>query len=428
MIFQTKYLNFLQKPGTLSVLFFTMLSSFIPIHAQDVLTEQFSTDDKPLFNDTGIEWSSIAPDNRKAMGQARKNARKAVHKIKKCFKHSGLTKQSIYKIALFIETELPKKVAENGIYYFSRAETKLARTIEVDPQSKKIFIHLKQHGIKELGRGARKSVTYSILYSNKKPKKVAHSHTTYPNENEAQANIDLKDGPGIYKIISVLADSRDESPNKYSFVSKYYPLGDFDNYLKTCKKRLKFRDRFRFCRDIMTGIQSLHNKGYAHRDLGFKNYFAEKRNKKVRLLVADFGRATQGGNTEEKGAQGGYSLCAPEGLDYDSLSGDDYLRTDIFALGCCFYKILYNKKPGWMNPEQLKDSSIPLYERQNHFKETIECFKKHRTKQLKAICRRSKKRFSPARLEQIILKMIDPDPSLRPTANSVCRMLDDMRT
>src|SRR5437879_4567328 len=142
MIFQTKYLNFFQKPGTLSILFFTMLSSFIPIHAQNTLPKQFSTDNKQLFHDIEIERSLITADNQTTMKQARKRDRRATHKIKKCFRNLGTKKRSIYKMALFIETELPKKIGEEGHYYFSRAKTKLARTIEVDPQSKRIFIHL----------------------------------------------------------------------------------------------------------------------------------------------------------------------------------------------------------------------------------------------------------------------------------------------
>ena len=142
----------------------------------------------------------------------------------------------------------------------------------------------------------------------------------------------------------------------------------------------------------------------------------------MRLVVADFGRAVLDGNATEKGAQGGYSLCAPEGLDPKSLKGDDYLRTDIFALGCVFYKILYQQKPCWMKPKKNGNVHVSLHKRQARFKRTIERFRKKRASELKNSCKKSKK-FSPKRLEQIILKMIASNPSSRPTAREVSQML-----
>ncbi|MBS0656200.1 MAG: protein kinase family protein [Verrucomicrobia bacterium] len=354
---------------------------------------------------------------------AHKKAQKATSAIRKCFKNCGMSKDELYKIALFIETELPKQVETNRVYYFSRTKTKLARTIEVDPHTKKIFIHLQRHNVPELGRGARKNVTYSILYSTTKPRKVAHSHTTYPNENEAQAMSDLKGVPGLCKIIAVLSDSRNTLSNCYSFITKYYPRGDFSHYVQKHSNSFKFKDRLRFCRDIIHGIERMHNKGYAHRDLGLRNFFVTRKRKHVHLVVADFGRAVSGGNTSEKGAQGGYSLCAPEGLKPHLLKGDDYLRTDIFALGCVFYKILYNKKPCWMQARKLRNTHVSLHTRHKRFIHRIEQYRKQRLKELKKTGKLKKKRFSPERVEAIILKMINPNPHARPTASVVRSLL-----
>ncbi|MBS0654445.1 MAG: protein kinase [Verrucomicrobia bacterium] len=396
------FASFIQKSCMLGLLAFTCLTPGSSLLAQ-----------------------KMTPLEKVELKQARKRAKKATRAIRKCFKQCKIPKRDLYKIALFIETELPKRVAAENRYYYSRVKTRLARTIELDPRTNKVFIHLKQHGLKKLGRGACKKVTYSILYSTTHPKKVAYSLANRPNENEAQATLDLKDGKRLYKVISVLTDSRNQGSNKFSFVSKYYEMGDFANFLNKKRQSLKFKDKFRFCRDIMIGIQSMHSKSYAHRDLGLKNFFVEKRRGKVRLVVADFGRAVKDGYTNEKGAQGGYSLCAPEGLDYNSLQGDDYLRTDIFALGCTFYKILYNTKPVWINLDQIKDTNVPVKTRQEHYIHALEQYRKKRGRELNQLCDQSK-RFCQARLEKIILKMIHPDPLLRPTAAQVCQMLKDM--
>ncbi|MBS0655664.1 MAG: protein kinase family protein [Verrucomicrobia bacterium] len=351
------------------------------------------------------------------------NAHQAARAMKQCFKGCGLKKQELYKMALFIESELPTKVSKDNTYYFSRKKTKLARTIEVDPHTKNIFIHLQEHNLKELGHGARKSVTNSILYSTTSPKRVAHSHTTYPNENEAQAMNDLKNMPGLCKTISVLADSRRSHSRSYSLITEYYPLGDFAHYMRKNKPKFSFQDKLRFCRDIIVGIDSMHSKGYAHRDLGLRNYFVEKRGKKLHLIVADFGRAVRDDHTTERGAQGGYSQLAPEAINVKALKGDDYLRTDIYALGCVFYKILHQKKPSWVHKAKIKNSHVSVSKRKARHTRAIQQFRKRRAKELKAASKHTNKRFTPERVEQIILKMINPNPSRRPTAHQVRELL-----
>lgn len=362
--------------------------------------------------------------DHKLIRHATKNADLATRAILKKCRTNGLSKKEIFKLALFIESELPKRIEQEGRYYFSRRMTGLSRTIEVDPKNSKVYIHLKNHGVKELGHGARKVVTRSIMYSPTRPRIVAFSETTYPNDKETQAIIDLQGLPGLYKVISIL-DRKDKDGNPNSaFVSKYYSRGDLAHFMKKSRGKFSFNDKIRFARDILIGLESMHTRGYSHRDLGLKNYFVERRGKKFIPVIADFGRAAYFGDTNERGAQGGYSLCAPEGLDYNSLQGDDYFATDIYALGCVFYRILFSRKPSWHDPETYGDPSLPVSLRQEKLCKTIEQYRKRRTERLGSRYMGSRSTSSRLRFEKVILKMIDPDPKKRGTATEHRQMLD----
>ena len=137
----------------------------------------------------------------------------------------------------------------------------------------------------------------SIQYSPTKPKYVAFSETTYPNDNETKAIMDLQALPGLYKVFSILDRKDKDGKKNHAFISKYYSRGDLSHFMKKYRKKISFNDKIRFARDILIGLESMHTKGYAHRDLGLKNYFVERRGKKFVPVIADFGRAAFAGET-----------------------------------------------------------------------------------------------------------------------------------
>lgn len=363
----------------------------------------------------------IAEHNR--ILRAKKRASAATKILHKRFKRCHLSQKAFYKMALFIESKLPK-LKEQGQFYFSRKKTALARTIEIDPATNKIYIHLKTHGMNELGRGARKIVTWSIHYSLENPKLVAHSETTHPNDNEVQAIKDLQGLPGLYKVISILDPANRTNSTTSAFISKYYSRGDLHHYLKKKKGKITFREKINIARDIMIGMESMHGKGYAHRDLGLKNYFVERQGKKIVPVIADFGRAVKDNNTTERGAQGGYSLCAPEGLAYNSLKDDDYFQTDIYALGCVFHKILFGRGLELMTTTELSDHRVPVEVRQEKLKRVLNEYRERRTRYLNFRYQGEKKRSSRVRFERLILQMLNPDPARRGTAAELRREFD----
>lgn len=357
--------------------------------------------------------------------QQKKNIKDATHAIAKLRRETGLKKREARKMATFIETKLPSRIPTQG-YYFSRKKTRLPRTIQVDPETGMIFIHLKKHNCKVLGHGARKLATRSIRYSHKRPEVVAHCETKYKIDNEIKAIRALQGRPGIFQVHAILENSKSNS-TYYSLMSKLYGGGDLKTFLEKNKKKVTFRQKLRFMLDILKGIESMHKTKYAHRDLGLRNYFVDcgkKCNvKKAKVYVADLGRAAKNGETMERGAQGGYSILAPEGLAYDKLTGDDYIYTDIYALGCIFYRIMHNKKSSWNDVNMLRDQTIPVEARQQRHREQLTTYIKQRKEEIKLLFTKGKEAPKMQQFEQLILKMIDPVRENRPTATELRQAL-----
>lgn len=85
--------------------------------------------------------------------------------------HTGMTLDEISGLVRYIEALREGKPTSR--YYIRKEASKLARTIEIDPATKRIFIHLKSHNVEKIGNGRHKNVTKSILYDPEQPQIVA---------------------------------------------------------------------------------------------------------------------------------------------------------------------------------------------------------------------------------------------------------------
>ena len=108
----------------------------------------------------------------------------------------GLKDNELFEMVLFIETKLHAEIGA-GNFYLKKEKTHLARTIEYDPESKCTFIHLKTHGVHQLGKGWHKKVTRSILYHAKSPEIVANNTFKDDGTKEIRTIKLLKNLPGL---------------------------------------------------------------------------------------------------------------------------------------------------------------------------------------------------------------------------------------
>lgn len=87
---------------------------------------------------------------------------------------------------------------------------------------------------------------------------------------------------------------------------------------------------------LLNGVEYIHNKGVAHRDLKLENCFLDKT---VTLKVADFGmaKAFSGPNGKDLSTRcGTLNYMAPELLK-SNVTSYDGPKVDIFALGAILY-------------------------------------------------------------------------------------------
>jgi serine/threonine protein kinase len=95
---------------------------------------------------------------------------------------------------------------------------------------------------------------------------------------------------------------------------------------------------------IWDGVKSLHAQGLVHSDLKPANVFLHRNGRTGPLIakVGDFGVANwlpDGGQSILVGGAGTVPYMAPERLKHDKFGK----RSDIWALGCILYEMLYKR-------------------------------------------------------------------------------------
>jgi len=387
---------------------------------------RFSTIAKHAL-DKGFPEKNFAAIVKKVKKVPLRRALQATLAIGKNCKPLALSTGEIFEMATFIETKMQEE-KKLGKTYFSRRNTGLARSIQIDPATGSVFIHLKLHGVCGIGEGARKKITRSILYSRDKPEVLAHCYSSFQIDSEIQAVHDLRGQPGLYDVKALLTKVCKDGKIAHSMMTKYYSGGDLRALVEKNHKKLSLGQRLQFAHDILVGIESMHKNGYSHRDLGLRNYFVDYvgkgKNRRAYAVVGDLGRAAKQGKTDERGAQGGSSQLAPEAIAYDKLAGDDYLYTDIYALGCAFYRILHCEKAPWNDVDSMENEKIAVNQRINRAKMEIMKFWKLRS-QLHSSSKKKKGLPAPiVAFENLIRKMVDPERSNRGTASELRVMLE----
>ncbi|KIX03991.1 uncharacterized protein Z518_07544 [Rhinocladiella mackenziei CBS 650.93] len=134
---------------------------------------------------------------------------------------------------------------------------------------------------------------------------------------------------------------------------EYFPHGDLANCIRAPVLESEAQE---IVRQLLAGLQVIHEHGITHRDLKPQNIFVVEKSPTWWVKIGDFGISKRiGGNsTYLHTAIGTELFMAPEVLDEDNLEG--YTNAvDIWALGCVLYLLL-----AWTTPFPVK-KSIRLY-------------------------------------------------------------------
>jgi len=335
---------------------------------------------------------------------------------------TGLHFSEAFPIVLFAQTQLSQDL-EKGVHYWP--ESKYGRELQFDPQRKRLFIHLGTNGVKRIGKGTIKMVTKTILYDPVSPEVMARGEARSKMRNERLA-MELVEGLPCVQQIEAFMHHYDQKSKKnvYSLVTKLYTLGSLKNVIEKKVVKLSRSDRLQIASDIITGLAQLHEKGIVHRDLGLKNYFLAVESESprvIRAIVADMGKSRFVSDVQGVRAQGNTNYIAPEGFLITQMKGDDYLRTDLFTVGCVLWRLYFGSSPKWTEAKYYnkyilkpKIGSERLLAEMGKIRKEV--MKKHKGSSVED------------RFVALILKLTDPDPDRRGTAKEMSMAFQQLLT
>ncbi len=214
-------------------------------------------------------------------------------------------------------------------------------TIERDPKTKQVYIHLRGTSNSYVGRGRFKHVSKSILFG-RHPKVVArcegHSSTL---SKEGKILSQFKGTPGIVQLQAFIKHSRRES----ELILKYYNKGPLQN-LGIGKLKLSGKDILSMMQDLTFGLKALHAAGYIHRDLHQGNILVHRRKGILEAAITDFGLAHKMKEKLNSRISVQDSCCAPEAL-VTHARNINRKKAEAYSLGVLFHYMIFRDRPVW---------------------------------------------------------------------------------
>lgn len=176
------------------------------------------------------------------------------------------------------------------------------------------------------------------------------------------------------------------------------------------QRRLPFEEIYSLFKDITSGLAYLHAANYIHRDLKPSNCLLHREGKHLVCLISDFGEVQpENAIRNSTGSTGTISYCAPEVLRKDTTGRYENFTTksDIFSLGMILYFMCFGRLP---------------YKSANSVQEELEDVDELRAEitHWKGFQDERRERPDlPAKLYQLLKKLLALNPAERPSASEV---------
>lgn len=250
--------------------------------------------------------------------------------------------------------------------------------IEIEQIKQTIFDHGYEFK-KVIGNGGFSSVylCYSEKYKQEFAIKRARKDKITKYELEMLVSLNH---PNIIRIYDFFEDEFSQY-----LVMEYCPNGTIHQ-----KGKLIYEEFIYYSKQILDAVEYCHSKNIAHRDIKPENILIDKYNK---VKLADFGIAKNFENDDKSGDKcGTMKYFAPEMFLYKEINP---FKADIWALGITFYYMSTGKYPFSIHSVQQLKQSILIGEF-DFIKNKID-----------------------PRIQNIINKMTQSQPNLRPTANKL---------
>jgi serine/threonine protein kinase len=334
----------------------------------------------------------------------------------------GLKEHELYAITHFIEHGLKKQI-EKGNFYLNKEKTKLARTIEYDPETKRVFIHLKTHHVDAIGKGFHKKVTRSILYDIDSPELVANSTMSEVNTKEIKYLKKTMGAKGLAETYAITTHSKKGSNKTVrSIIQKLYSGGTLYHFQHNAHE-LTEREKLVVCRDLLQGLESLHDKDIVHRDLHGNNVLLHRNQNSISAVIIDLGQA----KNAEKAKKETPLIQIPKRFNpaesfWRKDDKIDAKAIDLYGLGMNLYHLYYGVAPEWAPHDAFKKIQHLSDDKKIKFrKELIEKTEKVLNKRRKEL---ENNNSEYALLGKIVIQMCDPHKKGRGTAREHRLALD----
>ncbi len=289
--------------------------------------------------------------------------------------------------------------------FFSKGSTGLPFSIESVPSQNMFFIHLKGTKKGYIGKGCHKVVTKSILYKNGIATLTARCESDRSGLREAQVMRKLKGARGIVQIITEIKRSK----RKVDIFLEYYPNGSLLQ-IEHGGLTLSENELFSVAYDLLTGLKSLHERGFLHRDLHRGNMLLDRSGSISRAALVDFGKTIPIDKYLGIPVSVPRSSCPPEALIVSSYRSIDRRLSEAYAIGVTLHVMLFKKKPEWSGVfEYPKLKEMSSSERRSRYKKIYYLYKEARTNSLKKLS----KRPASSAFAMIAFKILHPDPKMR---------------
>ncbi|RPA83426.1 kinase-like protein [Ascobolus immersus RN42] len=187
------------------------------------------------------------------------------------------------------------------------------------------------------------------------------------------------------------------------------------------RRMLEFDEIISFFRDIASGINHLHSKGFIHRDLKPQNCLMNESGVPgsfPKVLVSDFGEVQmETAQRKSTGATGTISYCAPEVLQRVGPNGEYAnftTKSDVFSLGMILYFMCFGRLP-YRHSNEEHEELIDIDSLRNEISVW------------RGLDSREKLRADlPEQLYRSLNKLLSPNPDARPSAEEILRQLEGM--
>lgn len=283
-----------------------------------------------------------------------------MYQAQKSIQESGLKKEEFVKIMQFAKGVFAKSKSENTERFF-KEDTKLNRTISVQPSNKHVIIHLKEKGGKQLrGKGSFKKVYEAlVIWNGEKAERMAD--LTFVNyTHEAKREIEKAkefQSPHVAKSGIFLTNYKKKKTNeeRFSCIEELYD-SDWEKAHK-----LTFKEKVKLFLGAAKGLKHIHDKGWVHRDIKPANLAI----KKGEAVVIDLGLAERMNSPLAKQLAGTMMYMSPNRISKLGAQGTHTAKDDIWALGLSAYNIFFtpSNSPQQVNPPFLRNilSQFPFF-------------------------------------------------------------------